>query len=162
MCPYQYLRLTKTPKHLKTRTSFGGGGLYASPMKSHNDLHTVLNNNIEQEPRMSIVDQLNVSDFSQVAQDASILADPISIATMDVEGDEGYTSSSEYEYDTDDSLEHELALINAQLQWEESVSQLKLLLNIVILPVIGKAIGRKLAGFSESSNIHDLLGSWFY
>lgn len=53
------------------------------------------------------------------------------------------------DYDSDDSLDDELKLINAQLQWEESLEQLKTLVGIVILPLIGKMLGRRFAGFGE-------------
>lgn len=53
------------------------------------------------------------------------------------------------DYDTDDSLDDELKLINAQLQWEESLDQLKTLVGFVILPLIGKMLGRRFAGFRE-------------
>lgn len=55
----------------------------------------------------------------------------------------------ESDYDSDDSLDDELKLINAQLQWEESLEQLKTLVGIVILPLIGKMLGRRFAGFGK-------------
>jgi hypothetical protein len=85
--------------------------------------------------------------------DTRFQVDPVSIdleapiPTRFVSDDEDYTTDDE-EYDSEDSLDLELTRINAQLQWEESLLQLKTLLNIVIFPIIGKAVGRKMAGFS--------------
>lgn len=95
-----------------------------------------------------IVDQLESMDLSFSAEAARIdLNAPIQ--QNFVQDGDYYTTDDEDgdDYDSEDSLDHELQLINAQLQWEESLSQIKLLLNIVILPVIGKALGRKMAGF---------------
>ncbi|CCH44998.1 hypothetical protein BN7_4577 [Wickerhamomyces ciferrii] len=63
-----------------------------------------------------------------------------------------YDDEYAYEYDSDDSLDDELKLINAQLQWEESLDQLKTLAGWVILPLIGKMLGRRFAGISEYKN----------
>ena len=56
-----------------------------------------------------------------------------------VEGleEDGYLS------DEDTSLSNELA--DAQRQWEESLQQLNKLLNWVLLPLLGKYIGRRMA-----------------
>lgn len=56
-----------------------------------------------------------------------------------VEGleEDGYLS------DEDTSLSTELA--DAQRQWEESLQQLNKLLNWVLLPLLGKYIGRRMA-----------------
>lgn len=51
--------------------------------------------------------------------------------------EDGYLS------DEDTSLSNELA--DAQRQWEESLQQLSKLLNWVLLPLLGKYIGRRMA-----------------
>lgn len=48
-----------------------------------------------------------------------------------------------YLRDEDTSLSNELA--DAQRQWEESLQQLNKLLNWVLLPLLGKYIGRRMA-----------------
>ena len=48
-----------------------------------------------------------------------------------------------YLSDEDTSLSNELA--DAQRQWEESLQQLNKLLNWVLLPLLGKYIGRRMA-----------------
>lgn len=69
---------------------------------------------------------------------------------FDYDNDEDYDDDDDdSDYDTDDSLDDELKLINAQLQWEESLEQLKTLVGFVILPLIGKMLGRRVAGFGE-------------
>lgn len=72
-------------------------------------------------------------------------------AQLDLDNDEDDDSYSDY--DSDDSLDDELKLINAQLQWEESLNQLKTLVGFVILPLIGKMLGRKFAGISKLNEL---------
>lgn len=102
----------------------------------------------------STVDELhlaNSSSIPEVAQEVGVEAaidapypshDDLHNETNDDTNDSGYYSDS----DSDDSLDSDLAYINAQLQWEESVNQLKGLVALVILPLIGKVIGRRMAG----------------
>lgn len=87
--------------------------------------------------------------MSEIADQLRGFHSPVDTIVHDLPLVEDIEYMTDEEYDSDDSLDHELALINAQLQWEESLSQLKLLLNIVILPILGKALGRRLAGFRK-------------
>ncbi|KAH3672187.1 hypothetical protein WICMUC_004416 [Wickerhamomyces mucosus] len=60
-----------------------------------------------------------------------------------------YDEDYDYTYDDYDSSDDETELRNAQLQWEESLSQLKTLVGFVILPLIGKVLGRRFAGYGK-------------
>ena len=59
------------------------------------------------------------------------------ISSLEGLEDDGYFS------DEDTSLSNELA--DAQRQWEESLQQLSKLLNWVLLPLLGKYMGRRMA-----------------
>lgn len=59
------------------------------------------------------------------------------ISSLEGLEDDGYFS------DEDTSLSNELA--DAQRQWEESLQQLSKLLNWVLLPLLGKYMGRRVA-----------------
>lgn len=48
-------------------------------------------------------------------------------------------SESEYDYYSDD-------LLSAQQQWEQSLEQLKQVINWLLLPLIGRVLGRRTAG----------------
>ncbi|AJV60094.1 BAH_G0035330.mRNA.1.CDS.1 [Saccharomyces cerevisiae] len=71
-------------------------------------------------------------------EDTSVILQGIDTINS-VEGleEDGYLS------DEDTSLSNELA--DAQRQWEESLQQLNKLLNWVLLPLLGKYIGRRMA-----------------
>ena len=72
------------------------------------------------------------------SEDTSVILQGIDTINS-VEGleEDGYLS------DEDTSLSNELA--DAQRQWEESLQQLSKLLNWVLLPLLGKYIGRRMA-----------------
>ncbi|KAG2732564.1 hypothetical protein G9P44_004981 [Scheffersomyces stipitis] len=55
--------------------------------------------------------------------------------------EDDYMSSTEEEYEDDDS-EYSYDL-TAQEQWEESIKQIKGLINFIIFPLIGKVAGRR-------------------
>ena len=61
---------------------------------------------------------------------------PESIASLDSDSSSG---SSDGDYDEDEELRL------AQLEWEENLRQLQLLLSVVLLPYVGKWLGRKWA-----------------
>ncbi|AET39347.1 Mim2p Ecym_4284 [Eremothecium cymbalariae DBVPG len=65
------------------------------------------------------------------------------------DGDLDYDSYSEdYGYDMDefDSINYSEELLNAQWQWEQSLEQLKQVVNWLVLPLVGKLLGRRAAG----------------
>jgi hypothetical protein len=86
-------------------------------------------------------------------QDAVLASpDPNEDAPFDQDEPETPFNIDDYDYETDDSdesLDEELKLINAQLQWEESLMQVEKLVGWVILPLVGKLLGRRTAGLSK-------------
>ncbi|QHS74842.1 Mim2p SPAR_L01530 [Saccharomyces paradoxus] len=71
-------------------------------------------------------------------EDTSVILQGIdTISSLEGLEEDGYLS------DEDTSLSNELA--DAQRQWEESLQQLSKLLNWVLLPLLGKYIGRRMA-----------------
>ncbi|CCC68600.1 hypothetical protein NCAS_0B05160 [Naumovozyma castellii] len=58
------------------------------------------------------------------------------------EEEEEFEDFEEYE----DDLDYNSALIEAQQQWDESLEQLNKVLNWILLPMIGKIAGRRVAG----------------
>ncbi|KAH3681344.1 hypothetical protein WICPIJ_007697 [Wickerhamomyces pijperi] len=89
----------------------------------------------------NITDQINLADL---IQPTNLEPSAFEQSLQDEGYEYDYTSS---EYDTDDEIEHSINLKNAQLQWEQSVQQIKTLVGLVILPLIGKVLGRRVAGF---------------
>ncbi|CAI4634545.1 BDM_1a_G0036590.mRNA.1.CDS.1 [Saccharomyces cerevisiae] len=72
------------------------------------------------------------------SEDTSVILQGIdTINSVEDLEEDGYLS------DEDTSLSNELA--DAQRQWEESLQQLNKLLNWVLLPLLGKYIGRRMA-----------------
>lgn len=72
------------------------------------------------------------------SEDTSVILQGIdTINSVERLEEDGYLS------DEDTSLSNELA--DAQRQWEESLQQLNKLLNWVLLPLLGKYIGRRMA-----------------
>ncbi|CAK7894286.1 mitochondrial import protein 2 [[Candida] anglica] len=63
------------------------------------------------------------------------------IDSIDMNGND--YDSEDYEYDSDDSSSYDA--LSAQQQWEESVKQITGLVNMVIFPLIGKLLGRRMA-----------------
>ena len=63
---------------------------------------------------------------------------------MDDDGEESVVYTTEEEDDDDDD-----DLSDADTEWQESIDQLLLLLNLVLLPFAGKYFGRKLAYLGE-------------
>lgn len=64
-----------------------------------------------------------------------------------------FTSSvqeSEEESDYDDDYDSYNGISDAQAQWEESVRQLEQLLTFILVPVVGKFLGRRFAYFSKN------------
>ncbi|CAH2448813.1 Hypothetical protein PP7435_CHR2-2661 [Komagataella phaffii CBS 7435] len=55
-----------------------------------------------------------------------------------------FDSGEESEYSYDSDLVHEVYR-DAQKEWEESMIQLTTLLNFVLIPIIGRVIGRRFA-----------------
>ena len=71
-------------------------------------------------------------------EDTSVILQGIdTINSLEGLEEDGYLS------DEDTSLSNELA--DAQRQWEESLQQLSKLLNWVLLPLLGKYMGRRVA-----------------
>lgn len=63
-----------------------------------------------------------------------------------------FTSSvqeSEEDSDYDDDDDSYNGISDAQAQWEESVRQLEQLLTFILVPVVGKFLGRRFAYFSK-------------
>lgn len=55
----------------------------------------------------------------------------------------------EAEAEAEDHEDYHYRRLYAEQQWQESLQQITQLLNFVILPLVGKVIGRKVAGYSE-------------
>lgn len=55
-----------------------------------------------------------------------------------------YTEDTDLEYESDSDCDSEYAF-SAQQQWEESIQQVKGLVNYVFFPLLGKLIGRRTA-----------------
>ncbi|CDK24259.1 unnamed protein product [Kuraishia capsulata CBS 1993] len=53
--------------------------------------------------------------------------------------------TDEEDYDSDYTYDSDIVTRDAQAEWEENLVQLKTLLNFVLLPVIGKVLGRRFA-----------------
>ncbi|SCW04228.1 LAFE_0H08900g1_1 [Lachancea fermentati] len=64
--------------------------------------------------------------------------------TEDDELEEVDPLAYDYDYDSDED-DYESQLLSAQQQWEESIEQLNQVLNWVLLPLIGKFLGRRTA-----------------
>lgn len=47
---------------------------------------------------------------------------------------------------------------DAQKEWEQSLEQLQLLLNLVLIPFAGKFLGRKFAYWSKTNHTRQILG----
>jgi hypothetical protein len=62
----------------------------------------------------------------------------------DSESIDGHSTSSSNSYDDSDDDE-----IDAEEEWEESLRQLELFASIVLMPLIGKWVGRRCAYWSE-------------
>ncbi|CAR27788.1 hypothetical protein ZYGR_0N02740 [Zygosaccharomyces rouxii] len=60
------------------------------------------------------------------------------------EGEEEEEEYSDYESDLMDDY-YEGQLLDAQKQWEESLDQLNKVLNWILLPLVGKFLGRRVA-----------------
>lgn len=75
----------------------------------------------------------------------------LSYDEIDFEDSEGQSEDEdgdddEFEYDTDEIDDvFESQLLSAQQQWEESLEQLNKVLNWVLLPLVGKFMGRRMA-----------------
>lgn len=64
----------------------------------------------------------------------------------DVENNDVFeTSSDDDSAEYDDDLLFEAQLLDAQQQWEESLFQLNKVLNVLMLPLIGKFMGRRIS-----------------
>lgn len=59
-----------------------------------------------------------------------------------------YDSASDIS-DTDSDTEYYLRVSDAQAQWDESLRQLEQLLTFVLVPVVGKFLGRRFAYFRK-------------
>lgn len=57
---------------------------------------------------------------------------------------ENYVPEYEYDYESDDE-DYDTQLLSAQQQWEESIEQLSKVLDWVLLPLLGKFLGRRVA-----------------
>lgn len=81
--------------------------------------------------------------LDQSEYDSDELEDDVEVEVEeDIEGDD--SEYSEYAYDEIDDV-FESQLLDAQQQWEESLQQLNKVLNWVLLPLIGKFMGRRVA-----------------
>jgi hypothetical protein len=69
-------------------------------------------------------------------------------------GGEVYTSDDEYDYDYETDSNFDL---DAQQQWEESITQIEGLFSMLLFPLIGKALGRKF-----SHRIWRNIADWWY
>lgn len=70
-------------------------------------------------------------------------ADLLDASGDEPEFDDGY-EYDEYVSETDEE-DYEAQLISAQQQWEESLEQLSQVLNWILLPLVGKYLGRRTA-----------------
>lgn len=64
------------------------------------------------------------------------------------------SSEDEYDYDYETDSNYEL---DAQQQWEESLSQIEGLFSLLLFPLVGKALGRKF-----SHRIWRHVAEWWY
>lgn len=78
----------------------------------------------------------------------------LSYDEMESEDNEGQSGDESEEEDEEDDFEYdtdeidgifESQLLSAQQQWEESLEQLNKVLNWVLLPLVGKFMGRRVA-----------------
>ncbi|CCF56581.1 hypothetical protein KAFR_0B02840 [Kazachstania africana CBS 2517] len=75
---------------------------------------------------------------------------------METSTSNGEEATDEEDYVSEDE-DYELALSEAQRHWEESLQQLNKALNWVILPLLGKFMGRKAATF-----VWKRVAGWFW
>ncbi|KAG7700520.1 hypothetical protein KL951_000635 [Ogataea haglerorum] len=68
-------------------------------------------------------------------------AENLALHDRDDQEFESSDGSSDYTYETD------LVYHDPQKEWEENLVQLKTLVNFVLLPVIGKVLGRRFANY---------------
>ncbi|CCD23288.1 Mim2p NDAI_0B02530 [Naumovozyma dairenensis CBS 421] len=65
---------------------------------------------------------------------------------LEVEGEEEDYECAEEETESDiETIDYNAALVDAQRQWEQSLDQLNKVFNWILLPMIGKVIGRRSA-----------------
>lgn len=64
----------------------------------------------------------------------------------EIDDDAAYDDDYDTEYSSDEIDDiYESQLLDAQQQWDESIQQLNKVLNWVLLPIIGKFMGRRVA-----------------
>lgn len=66
---------------------------------------------------------------------------------------ESLSTSSDSSYDSTDSRE----LARLQTEYEESIKQLQMLVSVVVLPFLGKWLGRKVAYAGQSAHAMEYL-----
>ncbi|AMD18940.1 HBR039Wp [Eremothecium sinecaudum] len=59
---------------------------------------------------------------------------------------DSYTDGYDEDEEEYDSLSYTEELLNAQYQWEQSLEQLKQVVNWLLLPLMGRFLGRRMAG----------------
>ncbi|KAG9004282.1 hypothetical protein FRB90_000526 [Tulasnella sp. 427] len=70
------------------------------------------------------------------------------------------SNSSDGYYDTDDELD--IFRKQQQKEWEEGIEQLQVLVSAVLIPVIGKYLGRRWSGWLFDRYLHVGLGKVFF
>ncbi|EHN01266.1 YLR099W-A-like protein [Saccharomyces cerevisiae x Saccharomyces kudriavzevii VIN7] len=125
--PKQPSKIHETAPRLNPEGPFNGRPLQAIlPPQTSPQHHSISRHEQEQEQEMA-----DIEDTSAVLQGID------TINSLEGLEEDGYLS------DEDTSLSYELA--DAQRQWEESLLQLSKLLNWVLLPLLGKYMGRRMA-----------------
>lgn len=87
-------------------------------------------------------DVLNQSEYDSDEIEEDVDVEVEEDIEEDIEEDD--SEYSEYAYDEIDDV-FESQLLDAQQQWEESLQQLNKVLNWVLLPLVGKFMGRRVA-----------------
>lgn len=113
---------------------------------------------------MSIIDELAGTQGHTQAQHAPAEGDraqqnPLNLLeemSKQFEGEPGQDGDDDYsefvleaEAEAQAQEDYQYRRLYAEQQWQESLQQITQLLNFVILPLVGKVIGRKVAGYSE-------------
>lgn len=115
---------------------------------------TEINSAIEGRLEESVDGGVNALEFNEVGSD--ILVDDEDEIEINQKEDEGATNglsgesdletdSSEDDYDPEVLNAYEKQLSDAQREWERSLEQLWQVCNWVILPLVGKILGRRVA-----------------
>lgn len=89
-----------------------------------------------------MMDQGQIDD-QEAVHDQSAVSDRECVTDQSISSSDGISSS-----DDDESSEGDSAMDQAERDWEESLGQVQMLLTFVLVPVIGRLIGRRFAFYS--------------